>query len=193
VPRHPLRLLVVTTVLAATAAVLGACGGVDDDDDGTASPTTAIAGVEVVGVGDYTHVRIGEAVEYDRRPPVGGTHWFAPGWAECGFYDQPVPDVAAVHLLEHGVVWVAYRPDLGPDDLAILQQLARTDDRLLVTPYADLRTPIVATAWGVQLALEDAGDGRLVQFVARYTDARTAPEAGASCDPGQGVTVQPVE
>jgi hypothetical protein len=50
----------------------------------------------------------------------------------------------------------------------------------------------VVTAWGVQLALDDAGDGRLVQFVARYTDARTAPEAGATCGAGEGVDARPV-
>jgi hypothetical protein len=187
-------------LLPLAVLVLSACGG-DDDTPAAPVPATvvpagtdpAIPGVQLYEIGDYKHVRVGDPVAYDRHPPVGGTHWFAPGWAECGFYDTQIRDEPAVHDLEHGAVWVAYRPDLAADDLDILKQLVRTDGHLLVTPYADLRAPIVATAWGAQLDLEDAGDGRLVQFIAEYTNADTAPEAGATCGPGEGVDAKPVD
>jgi hypothetical protein len=180
---------------------LAACGG--DDDGASATPVSstvapagtdpAIDGVQLYTIGKYTHVKIGARVVYDRHPPVGGTHWVAPGWAECGFYDQPIPDEPVVHDLEHGAVWVAYQPGLAAADLEILRQLVRTDGHLLVTPYPDLRAPLVATAWGAQLDLPSAGDGRLVQFIARYTNADTAPEAGATCGDGEGVDAKPVD
>ena len=188
---RPSAVLVVPLVLAALAAGLAGCGA--DDDTAGATPTTTIPGVQTYVVGKYTHVKVGAHVDYDRHPPVGGTHWAAPGWAQCGFYDQPVPDEAAVHDLEHGAVWVAYRSDLPATDIEILHQLVRTDGHLLVTPYADLRAPIVATAWGAQLDLPAAGDGRLVQFIAAYTNADSAPEGGATCGKGDGVDAKPVK
>jgi hypothetical protein len=194
------RPLLVLLALVAVVAGLAACGGDDDDTPAAPTPATvipagtdpAIQGVQLYTIGKYEHVDIGDPVAYDRHPPVGGTHWFAPGWANCGFYDQQIRDETAVHDLEHGVVWVAYRPDLAADQLAILKQLVRTDDRLTVSPYPNLRAPLVATAWGAQLDLQQAGDGRLVQFITRYTNAKTAPEAGAVCEGGKGAGASPV-
>jgi hypothetical protein len=196
-----MRRLAALFVVLAVAGGLTACGG--DDGDSSATPVSstvaaagtdpAIPGVQLYTIGKYTHVAIGRRVTYDRHPPVGGTHWVAPGWVRCGFYDTQPPDEPAVHDLEHGAVWVAYRADLPAADLDILKQLVRTDGHLLVTPYAALRAPLVATAWGAQLDLQQAGDGRLVQFIARYTNADSAPEAGATCGEGQGVDAKPVK
>ncbi len=196
------RLAFLPLVPLVLALGLAACGG-DDDGSSAATPVSstvasagtdpAIQGVQLYTIGKYTHVAVGDPVTYDRHPPVGGTHWAAPGWVECGFYDTQLPDEPAVHDLEHGAVWIAHRPDLAAADLEILKQLVRTDDKLLVTPYADLRAPLVVTAWGAQLDLQQAGDGRLVQFIARYTNADTAPEAGATCGEGKGVDAEPVD
>jgi hypothetical protein len=43
-------------------------------------------------------------------PPAGGTH--NDRWQNCGLYDAPVPWENAVHSLEHGTIWISYRPDL---------------------------------------------------------------------------------
>jgi hypothetical protein len=192
--------LFLSLVLAAGA--LAACG--DDDDGGTAGPPAPVTvtpagedpnipGVKLYEIGDYTHVKVGDPIVYVDQPPVGGTHWFAPGWAECGFYDEVIPEEAGVHDLEHGAVWVTYRPDLAAADVAVLQGLARTDGHLLVTPFEGLRAPLVATAWGAQLDLDQAGDGRLVQFIAAYTNGERAPEAGATCGTGDGVDADPID
>ena len=50
------------------------------------------------------------AVSYEQTPPAGGEH--APVWLNCGTYVKPVPNENAVHAMEHGAVWVTYRPDL---------------------------------------------------------------------------------
>jgi hypothetical protein len=188
--------------LACAVLVLGlaACG---DDDAGTTTPPTvtvapdgtdpAIQGVTLYDIGDYTHVRIGVPVIYADQPPVGGTHWVAPGWADCGFYDQALPNETAVHTMEHGVVWVAYRPDLAAADVQLLRELVRTAERLVVSPFPNLRAPLVATAWGAQLDLQQAGDGRLVQFIVEYSNGERAPERGATCSNGEGSDARPVD
>ena len=197
--RRPIPFLLALVVLVGG---LAGCGG-DDDDAGAATVPTVtvtaqgtdprIQGVQLYVVGKYTHVDVGSTVDYVNRPPVGGTHWYPPGWVTCGFYDAAVPDEGAVHDLEHGVVWVAYQPTLPAADVAILKQLVRTDGHLLVSPYQGLRAPVVATAWGAQLDLQQAGDSRLVQFIAAYTNGSAAPEAGASCADGQATKTKPVD
>jgi hypothetical protein len=201
--RSSLRPLVLLFALVTVVAGLAACGG-DDDSGGAGTTVTNVAvvpqgtdpriqGVQLYSIGKYTHVDIGTTIAYVDHPPVGGTHWYPPGWVTCGFYDAPIPDEGAVHDLEHGVVWIAYQQTLPAADLGILKQLARTDEHLLVAPYPNLRAPLVATAWGAQLDLQQAGDALLVQFIAAYTNASAAPEAGASCASGQATKTKPVD
>jgi hypothetical protein len=94
----------------------------------------------------------------------------------------------AVHALEHGAVWVTYRPNLAATDVATLRTLVRGRDYVLVTPWADasLAHPVIAVAWGLRLALDDAADPRLAEFVARYADGPQTPEPGAPCRGGLG-------
>ena len=122
-------------------------------------------------------------VPYDQRPPVGGDH--AAQWLNCGFYAETVPDENAVHTLEHGAVWIAFRPDLPADQVETLRKLAREEADVLVSPYPNLAAPVVATAWAHQLRLESATDPRLVQFVSAFRHAASAPER-AACTGGIG-------
>lgn len=122
---------------------------------------------------------------YPQTPPVGGVH--APSWQNCGIYDQPVPNEAGVHSLEHGAVWITYRPDLPTAELEQLRTVVRGRTFTLLSPYEGLPVPVVASAWGVQLQASDAMDTRLPQFLAKYIQGQQAPEPGAPCTGGVGV------
>jgi hypothetical protein len=166
-------------------AVAAACSS-DGGDDGLDAGQTEVIGPAEEGIDGVVAVRVGDAshtesvVDYDLRPPAGGAH--NPVWWNCGFYDEVVPDEHAVHDLEHGVVWVAYDPDRPADEVEALHDLARANDRLLVSPYPSAAgDAVVATAWARQLRLDTATDDRLVAFIDRYVDGSQAPEAGASC------------
>jgi hypothetical protein len=124
-------------------------------------------------------------VSYQPIPPVGGNH--APVWQNCGFYDVPIYDENAVHSLEHGAVWITYRPDLlSPDQVEVLRGLARNHSQVLVSPYAGLPAPVVASAWGRQLRLEGAYDPRLEQFVSAFERGVQSPEPSGPCTGGIG-------
>ncbi|HEY7034106.1 MAG TPA: DUF3105 domain-containing protein [Thermomicrobiales bacterium] len=123
-------------------------------------------------------------IDYPQSPPVGGPH--NPVFQNCGFYDQPVGNEHAVHSLEHGAVWITYRPDLPADQIATLRDLAAQQDYLLVSPYPGLPAPIVASAWGTQLWLDTAADPRLGQFIELY--AGNGPELGGPCAGGTSET-----
>lgn len=122
---------------------------------------------------------------YPHTPPVGGDH--APIWQNCGFYAEPIRPELGVHSLEHGAVWITFGPGLPPPQLERLQELARRQPYVLVSPWPEaLTTPVVASAWERQLRLPSAADVRLEQFVASFAEGPQMPEPGAPCTGGEG-------
>ena len=130
------------------------------------------------------HVR--GRVAYAQVPPVGGDHDDV--WLECGRYDKPLPNENAVHDLEHGVVWITYRPDMSASDVALLADSLPTEG--IMSPYDGLPAPAVVTVWGIQLQLTGADDPRLPLFIEEYGDGASSPEPGASCAGGAGKPLQ---
>jgi hypothetical protein len=130
--------------------------------------------------GDHTS----DPVSYDQRPPAGGPH--DPAWEDCGIYPQPIRDENAVHALEHGTVWVTYRPDLAPADVqALVTALhAVKSGKTILSPYDGLPAPVVVTVWDAQLDLTGTDDPRLALFLGFYGDGHTSPEPNASCAGG---------
>lgn len=125
-------------------------------------------------------------VTYTETPPVGGAH--SAVWQNCGFYSAPVGNEHGVHSMEHGAVWITYRPDLPADQMAILQEQSQ-QTYVLVSPYTDLSSPVVVSAWGNQLQLDSATDSRLDQFVKYFREGPQTPEPGAPCNDGTSATV----
>lgn len=117
---------------------------------------------------------------WQTSPPAGGEH--APQWLACGVYDRPVDEGLAVHALEHGAVWITYEPGLDEDDIADLARKLPAEG--ILSPYAGLPGPVVATVWGRQLVLTGADDTGLDAFLEEYADGHTAPEPMASCAGG---------
>ncbi|MHA3947672.1 DUF3105 domain-containing protein [Cellulomonas bogoriensis] len=133
---------------------------------------------------DLDREHITGQMQYEQTPPVGGPHNAI--WKNCGFYDEPVSDVHAVHSLEHGAVWVTYDPELPAADLRHLEALADRHSFLLVSPYEGLASPVVASAWGLQVELDGVDDERLEPFIVRYIQGPQTPEPGAACHGGVG-------
>lgn len=117
-------------------------------------------------------------------PPVGGIH--DPAWQNCGIYAQPVETKNAIHSMEHGAVWIAYQPDLPSEDVSKLQEIVGDETYLLLTPYPNLASKIVLTAWGVQLEIDSVADERIDKFISVYRNGPQTPEPGASCSGGIG-------
>lgn len=133
---------------------------------------------------DLTFNHVATAVDYPQTPPAGGDHNAA--WLNCGVYSAPVPSENAVHSLEHGAVWITYDPDLPADQVATLEALAAGQSYVLVSPFDGLDSPVVASAWGYQLALDSADDERLPVFVQKYLLNPELAEVGAPCSNGVG-------
>ena len=158
------------------ALLLTACSA------GAAAPADpGVAGV--VRTDGLSHDHRSGPLTYDTSPPVGGVH--SPAWLACDAYTTAVPLENAVHSLEHGGIWFAYRPDLPADQVARLTAFRDESDAsreyVLVSPYPGLRAPVVALTWGLSLDVQDAADPRLQQFLTTYVGGDQGGEKGAPC------------
>ena len=124
-------------------------------------------------------------VKYTVSPPVGGDHNGA--WQNCmgDVYDAQIANEHAVHSLEHGAVWITYRPDLPKAQVDALAKKVRGTDFILMSPYPGLDKPVSLQAWGFQLKLDKADDPRVDDFIKGFRKAATV-EPLATC--GNGVT-----
>jgi hypothetical protein len=190
--RH--RTLVISLTAAAVAVVVGVVATVivvdqNADADLREQAEQPIQGVQEFG-GQYGkdlgREHVTTEVTYDPLPPVGGNHDAV--WQNCGVYtDQAqVADRNAVHSLEHGAVWVTYDPSLPAADVETLREAVSVSDFTLLSPYAGVPSPVVASAWGEQLQLPSADDPRLAVFLRKYVNGPQTPEPGAPCSGGVG-------
>jgi hypothetical protein len=129
------------------------------------------------------HTHVGGDVQYPQTPPVGGPH--SNVWLRCGVYDVPIPNVNAVHSMEHGAVWITYRPGLPQADVDAIKKLQLVKPAfILISPFPGLPSPVVASAWGLQLTVDRADDPRLRAFVQAYAGGAQGGEPGTRCDNG---------
>jgi hypothetical protein len=123
------------------------------------------------------------------RPPAGGIHTGA--WQNCGVYREPINTGHAIHSLEHGAVWITYNESLSAGQIETLEQHARGQTHILVSPYPSQVSPVVLTAWGTQLEVNSVTDRRIGQFIERFQRGPQTPERGGSCAGGVGEPIRP--
>ena len=181
---QPAALIVANTTGIPGVVAYDTTGWPADRDDGPAA--------EALG-----HTHVAGPVAYSVTPPVGGDH--SGVWLNCGVYDQPVPNERAVHDLEHGAVWITYRPSLPAAEARQLQAfearqslVGATGSRYVdVSPYPGLSSPIVISSWGFQLRVSSPTDPRLQRFVDTFRTSSTyAPEPGGEGTGGLGTPLQ---
>lgn len=177
--------LVVAVVVAAVVVALVLSGG---------PPVPSAAGLptgtQVFAETNHTHVS--GPVKSNRNPPAGGPH--SAVWLNCGFYAKPVPNQNAVHSLEHGAVWVTYRPDLAASELTLLRQVAESlydgpERYVILSPYPGLPAPIVASAWGAQLHVDNVSNPALVSFIRHFEHGDQGGEPNGYCTGGIGTPI----
>ena len=142
-------------------------------------PDNAIEGVALAPEEELTRNHVAGAVDYERMPPRGGDHNIVP--QSCAIYDAPIAPEHAVHSLEHGAVWVTYNDDVSDGDVEELAGRIEGEPYGLMSPLPEQESPIVLTAWGRSLELDDAGDDRIGDFITAYASGTQTPERGAAC------------
>ncbi|MFI7315380.1 DUF3105 domain-containing protein [Streptomyces venezuelae] len=141
-------------------------------------------GEKVWGKLGRTHVT--KTVDYPMTPPVGGDHNQV--WMNCNgdVYKKEIPEVNAVHSLEHGAVWVTYNDKAKPADLKKLEAKVKATPYSLMSPVKDQKDPVMLTAWAHQRTVTGADDPKVKEFFSTYVQGKQTPEPGAACTNGLG-------
>lgn len=184
--------------------VLAAAGGIgwfvwDQVQENREVQQRAAAAAARVGIGEVQepadegtqHLQPNDAPpQYGTTPATSGPHAPGPLPAEPKVYDQPVPEVAAVHNLEHGYVLIYYRAEgegaLPEPVVAELEGLAEGETEVIMAPYEGLPegTNLAFAAWtrlqdGQVPEDADPEDVALVAraFIEEFKNGAAAPEA----------------
>ncbi|WP_025272163.1 DUF3105 domain-containing protein [Haloglycomyces albus] len=135
-------------------------------------------------VATFQHV---DALEREfSDPPAGGAHF--PVWQNCmgRIYEEPIENGHAIHSLEHGAIWLTYDPAaLSAQDISLLERRVTDRPYSMMSPFPGQSSPVIVTAWGMQLFTDNAGDPAIDAFADTYAqNAETTPEPGATCGNG---------
>lgn len=152
----------------------------DNSAQGKADAAKAIQGMVVKNFPSRNHVST--TVAYTDSPPFGGDH--DPTWADCNgtVYPSAIRNENAVHMLEHGAIWITYRPDLAADQLDALKKDVSGVGYMALSPYPGLKSAVSLQAWGHQLFVDSATDPRVKKFIDDLRlNSVVTPELGASC------------
>lgn len=117
------------------------------------------------------HVAEGTDVVYQSNPPTSGPHWPQP--LTDGIYDREKPDEAVVHSLEHGRVWISYKPSIPQETKEILKELLKGQSAVILTPRSANEADIALAAWQRLDTFALNPDGsfekkRILDFITRY-------------------------
>lgn len=194
--RRRSRIVVVSLSTLAVAGLVGfgayalsqAPGKPHKNEQATEEPTVA-AKAPIAGEKSWDARKLGRnhvtrPVTYPMKPPVGGDHH--PAWMNCegNVYDRAIPEMNAVHSLEHGAVWVTYNDKAPSGDVQKLKAKVGATPYSLMSPVNDQAGAIMLSAWGKQVAVSGADDPRVDQFFTRYVQGPQTPEPGAACTGG---------
>ena len=119
------------------------------------------------------HVADGTKVDYKTNPPSSGAHYASP--ARWGVYGKPLPDETLVHNLEHGGVWISYKPTLPEEDIKKLEDLVKSyRSKVILTPREKNDSPIALASWGRVYKMDSFDEGAIKNFILKYKN--TGPE-----------------
>lgn len=116
------------------------------------------------------HILLGAAhPAYNSDPPTGGWHYGTP--AQAGIYDKELADEQLIHNLEHGHIWLSYRPDLDPAVVDKLAEIVKSHgSKIIMTPRAKNTSPIVLVSWEYLLKLESFDEMQIEGFIKAHRD-----------------------
>lgn len=129
------------------------------------------------------HVAAGTIPYGGPEPPTSGDHSDPIPWQA---YDQEVPDMNVIHNMEHGGIYISYRPDLPANQVAKIKALffapySRQDfsaSKALLAPRAANDAPIIMSSWLRSEKFESFNEEKMIEYYRR--NVGKSPEPAAS-------------
>ena len=104
-----------------------------------------IYAVEILDQG-RNHINVGAAhPAYNSNPPTSGWHY--EDWKQKGVYKEQQPDENLIHNLEHGYIWISYRPDTATEIVKQLENFYGFGKKIIVEPRKENDKLIALAAW----------------------------------------------
>lgn len=130
------------------------------------------------------HINVGAShPAYNSNPPTSGPHYEK--WEEKGIYKVQQPDEGMIHNLEHGYIWISYRPDASPEVIKQLENFYGFGKKIVVEPRKENDKLIAIAAWNwldkfdpaSKNSLNDAELKRIGDFIDQYINQGPEPNA----------------
>lgn len=129
------------------------------------------------------HVADGTKSYGGLEPPTSGDHSSPVPWQA---YDQEIPDINVIHNLEHGGVYISYRPDLPADQIAKIKGLFSkpfsnkgfSPSKAVIAPRTANGSPIIMSSWNRNMKLDSFDQEKMMDYYLR--NVGKAPEGTAS-------------
>jgi hypothetical protein len=151
-----------------------------------ANQAAALPGRNVATQG-AAHISQGqEHPPYNSTPATSGPHWNVPGEAPVpwGIYNEPIPDEAMLHNLEHGGIAIQYNCRDCPDLVGQLEDFYRRytanpanrlplypqSTKIVIAPYYGMPNRIALTAWHRIDTFDAYDEERITRFVNEWRD-----------------------
>lgn len=115
------------------------------------------------------HISQQEHHTYNSNPPTSGPHF--PNVAEWGVYQQEIPDEMLLHNLEHGGVWISYKPGIPEDIKKKLEGFYEKYGRkIIVVPRSKNDADIALAAWSRldKFNVSDFSEERVDKFIKAF-------------------------
>ncbi len=104
---------------------------------------------------------------YNSNPPTSGSHWPQP--ANWGVYQATQADEQLVHNLEHGGIWISYKPDqVDQDTINRLNDFANRYPLIIVEPRPANDAKISLAAWTRLLNLDSFDERSILEFIEAF-------------------------
>jgi len=130
------------------------------------------------------HIAIGAShPSYNSNPPTSGWHYEE--WESKGVYKEQQQDEGLVHNLEHGYIWISYRPDASSKIVKQLENFYGFGKKIIVEPRKENDALIAIAAWNwldkfdpvSGDSLNDAELKRIDDFIDKYINQGPEPNA----------------
>jgi len=96
-------------------------------------------------------------------------------WLDCGLYRTPITPTEAMQSVSRGAVWIAYQPNLPPNERLALESVAELWPMVIVAPHPNLSHSVVVTAWQAQQLFTEVDVTALQAFIEQYHHNPTSP------------------
>ncbi len=161
----------------------GAINGGNKDSTKPEAVSRPVQGTVDYTIVSRTHIAEGTTGSgYNSNPSSSGPHWPSP--AQKGIYDTAEADQRYIHNLEHGYIWISYRPPndtqsatnsaglksgASQDDINKLKDIVKQDDwKIVMTPRDKDDAKIALAAWGRVLNMDSLDEQKVKDFIRTY-------------------------